>query len=163
GSEKGLQALAPMEDLPAGLPSDLLTERPDIRAAEQQLIAANANIGAARAAVFPRVALTSSIGTASNQFSGLFNRRSKGWRFPPQITLPIFDAGRNRAGLDSAKAEREIAVAQYEKTIQSAFREVADALAGQATFDEQLRALIAQANAEEIRFKLSDMRYRNGI
>jgi len=163
GSAAGLQALAPMQDLPAGLPSDLLTERPDIRAAEQQLIAANANIGAARAAFFPRVTLTSSIGTASNEFSGLFKSGSKAWSFAPQITLPIFDAGRNRAGLDSAKAEREIAVAQYEKAIQTAFREVADALAGQATYNEELRALIAQANAEEIRFKLSDMRYRNGI
>jgi len=163
GSAAGLQALAPMQDLPAGLPSDLLTERPDIRAAEQQLVAANANIGAARAAFFPRVTLTSSIGTASTEFSGLFKSGSKAWSFAPAITLPIFDAGRNRAGLDSANAEREIAVAQYEKAIQTAFREVADAMAGQATYDEQLRALIAQANAEEIRFKLSDMRYRNGI
>ncbi|MBO9516285.1 MAG: efflux transporter outer membrane subunit [Variovorax sp.] len=163
GSEKGLQALAPMPDLPAGLPSQLLTERPDIRAAEQQLISANANIGAARAAFFPRVTLTSSIGTASNEFSGLFQSGSKAWTFAPQITLPIFDAGRNLAGLDSAKAQREIALAQYEKAIQTAFREVADALAGRATYDEQLRALIAQANAEEVRFKLSDMRYRNGI
>jgi multidrug efflux system outer membrane protein len=163
GSAAGLQALTPMQDLPAGLPSDLLTERPDIRAAEQQLIAANANIGAARANFFPRVTLTSSIGTESSEFSGLFKSGSKAWSFAPAITLPIFDAGRNQAGLDSANVERDVAVAQYEKTIQTAFREVADALAGQATFDEQLRAQIAQTNAEEIRFKLSDMRYRNGI
>jgi multidrug efflux system outer membrane protein len=163
GSEKGLNALAPMRDLPAGLPSDLLAERPDIRAAEQQLIAANANIGAARAAFFPRIALTSSIGTASNEFSRLFDSGTRAWSFAPQITLPIFDMGRNQANLDAAKAQREIAVAQYEKAIQTAFREVADALAGRATYDEQLRALDAQANAEEIRFRLSDMRYRNGI
>jgi multidrug efflux system outer membrane protein len=160
---RGLDAIAPMPELPAGLPSDLLGERPDIRAAEQQLIAANANIGAARAAFFPRVTLTSSIGTASSEFSGLFEKGSKAWSFAPQITLPIFDAGRNQAGLDSARAGREIAVAQYEKSIQTAFREVADALAGRATLGEQLRALRAQSNAEEIRFRLSDLRYRNGI
>jgi multidrug efflux system outer membrane protein len=163
GSQEGLKALAPMPDLPAGLPSDLLGERPDIRAAEQQLIAANADIGAARANFFPRVTLTSSIGTASSEFSGLFKSGSKAWAFAPQITLPIFNAGANQATLDSARAGREIAVAQYEKSIQTAFREVADALAGRATFDDQLRALVAQSNAEEIRFKLSDMRYRNGI
>ena len=163
GSKEGLQALAPMPDLPAGLPSDLVGERPDIRAAEQQLIAANADIGAARAAFFPRVALTTSIGTASSQFSGLFDSGSKAWVFSPQITLPIFDAGRNQANLDSARAGREIAVAQYEKSIQTAFREVADALAGRATYDEELRALTAQAKAEQVRFDLSDLRYRNGV
>jgi outer membrane protein, multidrug efflux system len=163
GSTEGLQALAPMQDLPAGLPSDMLTERPDIRAAEQQLISANANIGAARANFFPRVALTSSIGTESTEFSGLFGSGSKAWTFAPQVTLPIFDAGRNRATLDSARTGRDIAVAQYEKAIQNAFREVADALAGRATFDDELRALIAQSQAEEIRFKLSDLRYRNGV
>jgi len=163
GSTEGLQALAPMQDLPAGLPSDLLTERPDIRAAEQQLISANANIGAARANFFPRVTLTSSIGTASSEFSGLFGSGSKAWTFVPQVTLPIFNAGQNQATLDSARASRAIAVAQYEKTIQNAFREVADALAGRATFDDELRALIAQSKAEEVRFKLSDLRYRNGV
>ncbi|WP_443083388.1 efflux transporter outer membrane subunit [Variovorax sp. PBL-E5] len=163
GDERGLEAAAPMADLPAGLPSDLLADRPDIRAAEQQLIAANANIGAARAAFFPRITLTSSIGTASTEFSGLFDKGTKAWSFAPQITLPIFDAGRNRAGLESARAGREIAVAQYEKTIQTAFREVADALAGRATFGEQVRALRAQSDAEAVRFKLADLRYRNGI
>lgn len=163
GSPEGLQALAPMQELPAGLPSELLTERPDIRAAEQQLIAANANIGAARAAFFPRVTLTTSIGTASTEFSGLFDSGSKAWAFAPQITLPIFDAGRNQANLDSARAGQKIAVAQYEKSIQSAFREVADALAGRATYDDELRALVAQSKAEEVRFQLSDMRYRGGV
>ncbi|MEJ1167094.1 efflux transporter outer membrane subunit [Variovorax sp. CCNWLW186] len=163
GGAMGLDGIKPMPEVPAGLPSDLLTERPDIRSAEQQLIAANANIGAARAAFFPRVSLTTSIGTASSEFSGLFDSGSKAWAFSPQITLPIFDAGRNIAGLDSAKAGREIAVAQYEKSIQTAFREVADALAGRATLGEQVRAQRAQADAEAVRFKLSDMRYRNGI
>ncbi|RZL93256.1 MAG: efflux transporter outer membrane subunit, partial [Variovorax sp.] len=160
---KGLASASPMPDVPAGLPSDLLIERPDIRAAEQQLIANNANIGAARAAFFPRVSLTTSIGTASTQFSNLFDSGTKAWSFAPQITLPIFDAGRNRANLDSARAGREIAVAQYEKSIQSAFREVADALAGRVTLGEQARALRATAEAESVRFRLSDLRYRNGI
>jgi multidrug efflux system outer membrane protein len=159
----GLDGIQPMPDVPAGLPSDMLIERPDIRAAEQQLIAANANIGAARANFFPRVSLTSSIGTASSQFSGLFDRGSKAWSFAPTVTLPIFDAGSNWATLQSSKAGREIAVAQYEKSIQTAFREVADALAGRATLGEEVRAQRAQATAEAVRFKLSDLRYRNGI
>ncbi|WP_076997980.1 efflux transporter outer membrane subunit [Variovorax sp. KK3] len=163
GGDRGLDAIAPMPELPAGLPSDLLGERPDIRAAEQQLIAANANIGAARAAFFPRISLTSSIGTASSEFSNLFDRGTKAWTFAPALTLPIFDAGRNQANLESARAGRDIAVAQYEKSIQTGFREVADALAGRATLGEQLRALRAQAEAESVRFRLSDLRYRNGI
>ncbi|SCX74545.1 efflux transporter outer membrane subunit [Variovorax sp. EL159] len=163
GGAKGLDGIKPMPDVPAGLPSDLLAERPDIRAAEQQLIAANANIGAARANFFPRVSLTSGIGTASTEFSGLFDRGSKAWSFAPTVTLTIFDAGSNFATLNSAKAGREIAVAQYEKSVQTAFREVADALAGRATLGEQVRAQRAQADAEAVRFKLSDLRYRNGI
>ncbi len=160
---RALDGVAPMADLPAGLPADLLTQRPDIRAAEQQLIAANANIGAARAAFFPRVTLTSMIGTASNDLSNLFDSGTKAWTFAPQLVLPIFNAGANIAQLDSAKAGREIALAQYEKTIQSAFREVADALAGRATFSEQLRALRAQTEAETARLKLANLRYRNGV
>jgi multidrug efflux system outer membrane protein len=158
-----LDGAAPMPDVPAGLPSDLLAERPDIRAAEQQLIGANANIGAARAAFFPRISLTSSIGTTSSEFSNLFHSGTKAWSFAPQLTLPIFEAGRNQANLDASRAAREIAVAQYEKSIQTAFREVADALAGRATLGEQLRAQRAQAEAEGVRFRLSDLRYRNGI
>ncbi|GAA4357766.1 AdeC/AdeK/OprM family multidrug efflux complex outer membrane factor [Variovorax defluvii] len=163
GGARGLDGVAAMPELPAGTPSDLLGERPDIRAAEQQLIAANANIGAARAAFFPRITLTSSIGTASSEFSKLFERGTKAWTFAPQLTLPIFDAGRNQAGLDAARAGRDIAVAQYEKAIQTGFREVADALAGRATLSEQRRALRAQTEAESVRLKLSDLRYRNGI
>jgi multidrug efflux system outer membrane protein len=151
-----------LPDLPAGLPSDLLAVRPDIRAAEQQLVAANANIGAARANYFPRITLTGSAGTASPQLSGLFKSGTFGWTFAPQAILPLFDFGRTRAGVESARAQRDIAVAQYEKSIQTAFREVADALAGQATYSEQLRAQQAVAAAETDRFNLSDLRYRNG-
>lgn len=150
-------------EVPAGLPSDLLTRRADIRQAEQQLIGANANIGAARAAFFPRISLTASVGTASSALSDLFKDGSWGFTLAPQALLPIFDAGRNQAGLASAKAGREIAVAQYEKAIQSAFREVADALAGRATLGEQLRAQQAQATAEAERFRLAELRYRNGV
>lgn len=158
----GLDAAALGPDLPAGLPSDLLVNRPDVRQAEEQLRAANANIGAARAAFFPRISLTGSAGVASDELAGLFNDGRLAWTFMPQIVLPIFDAGRNRAGLQVAEAERDIAVAQYERTVQIAFREVADALAGRATLGEQLRALQAQAEAEARRFELSDLRYRAG-
>ena len=163
GIERGLSTAALMADVPAGLPSDLLTERPDIRAAEQQLIAANANIGAARAAFFPRITLTGAIGTQSTEFSNLFSAGTKAWSFAPSITLPIFNAGLNRANLDISRANQQIAVAQYEKTIQTAFREVADALAGRSTYGEQVRALRAQTEAEATRFRLQDLRYRNGI
>ena len=152
-----------LRDVPAGLPSDLLTRRPDIRQAEQQLIAANANIGAARAAFFPRISLTASAGTASSSLSGLFESGSWGFTLAPQALLPIFDAGRNNANLGSAKAARDIAVAQYEKSIQTAFREVADALAGSATLGDQLTAQQVQATAEAERFRLAELRYRNGV
>jgi len=149
--------------VPAGLPSDLLTRRADIRQAEQQLIAANASIGAARAAFFPRISLTAGLGSASSELSGLFKGGSWGFTLAPQALLPIFDAGRNQAELASAQAGRDIAVAQYEKTIQMAFREVADALASRVTQGDELRALQAQATAEADRFRLSDLRYRNGV
>lgn len=156
--------LSTFTEVPPGLPSDLLLRRPDIRAAEQQLIAANANIGAARANFFPRITLTASAGRASTSLDGLVGSGgSAAWSFGPSITLPIFDMGRNQAGLDTAKAGREIAVAQYEKAIQTAFREAADALAGRATLGDQLAALEAQATAERDRFRLADLRYRNGI
>ena len=134
---KGLADMPVMIDVPAGLPSDLLTRRPDIRQAEQLLLASNANIGAARAAFFPRISLTASAGSASAHLGDLFQSGSFGWTLAPQLVLPIFDAGRNRAGLASAIVGRDIAVAQYEKSIQTAFREVADALAGRATLGEQ--------------------------
>ena len=148
--------------MPAGLPSDLLTRRPDIRQAEQQLIAANANIGAARAAFFPRITLTAAYGTASTGLTNLFENGFWGGTLAGQVLQPIFDAGRNEANLASSQAGRDIAVAQYEKTIQTAFREVADALAGRATLGAQLAAQQAQVDAETARFRLADLRYRNG-
>ena len=160
---KGLADMLVMADVPAGLPSDLLTRRPDVRQAERLLLASNANIGAARAAFFPRISLTASAGSASAHLGDLFKSGSFGWTLAPQLFLPIFDAGRNRAGLEAATVQRDIAVAQYERSIQAAFREVADALAGRATLGEQLRASQAQANVEGIRFRLSNLRYQGGI
>jgi outer membrane protein, multidrug efflux system len=159
----GAADMAPFPAVPEGLPSELLTRRADIRQAEQALVAANANIGAARAAFFPRIALTASVGTVSSELSGLFKDGSWGFSLAPQALLPIFDLGRNQANLDSARAARDIAVAQYEKAIQVAFREVADALAGRATLGEQLSAQEAQAQAESERLRLADLRYRNGV
>ncbi|MFZ5485647.1 MAG: efflux transporter outer membrane subunit [Pseudomonadota bacterium] len=158
-TQQGVQLV----DVPAGMPSDLLTRRPDIRQAEQQLIAANANIGAARAAFFPRISLTASAGNASNQLSDLFSGGTWVWTQANQTLLTIFDAGRNQAGLDSARAGREIAVAQYEKAIQTAFREVSDALAGRATLGDQVRALQQQVDAALASYRLSDQRYRSGV
>lgn len=149
-------------DVPAGLPSDLLTRRPDIRAAEQNLIAANANIGAARAAFFPNITLTSTLGSGSSQLSGLFKSGSWGMTLSPQLLLPIFDGGRNQANLDAAQAGRSIALAQYEKAIQSAFREVADALAGRDTLGQQLQATTALAQAEADRARLTQLRFDVG-
>lgn len=157
-----LAAQPALRELPAGLPSDLLTRRPDVRAAEQQLLAANANIGAARAAFFPRITLTANAGTASTELSGLFKSGSFALTGVAQLLQPIFDAGRNQANLDIAKVNRDIAVAQYEKAIQTAFREVSDSLAGRATLGEQLRAQSAQTSAAQATFKLADLRYRNG-
>lgn len=158
-----LAETTPMADIPAGLPSDLLARRPDIRAAEQQLIAANANIGAARAAFFPSISLTAQYGSVSNELSNLFKSGTWGFNIGPSINLPIFTGGRLTANLESTKAGREIAVAQYEKSIQTGFKEVSDALAGRTTLAEQARAQAAQAEAERKRFYLSDLRYRNGV
>lgn len=150
-------------DIPAGLPSDLLVRRPDIRAAEQRLKAANAGIGAARAAFFPRISLTAATGTASNALSGLFEAGSRTWSFAPQLVLPIFDAGRNSANLTLAQVRNNIAVADYERTIQVAFREVADALAARAALEEQIDAQRAVQDAQAERLKLAELRYQNGI
>jgi len=159
---RSLEAVT-LPELPAGAPSDLLTRRPDIRLAEQQLVAANANIGAARAAFFPRITLTAGIGTASSELSGLFQSGSFGLSLAPQLLLPIFDAGRNQANLNAATVGREIAVAQYQRSIQTAFREVADALAGRRTLGRQLESQRAVANAESVRLRLADLRYSNGV
>ena len=159
----GAADVAPFQAVPEGLPSELLTRRADIRQAEQAMVAANANIGAARAAFFPRISLTTSVGTVSNQLSGLFKDGSWGFSLAPQALLPIFDMGRNQANLDVAKVGRDTAIAQYEKAIQVAFREVADALAGRATLGEQLAAQELQARAEAERFRLAELRYKNGV
>jgi multidrug efflux system outer membrane protein len=148
--------------VPAGIPSEVLTRRPDVRQAELQLIAANANIGAARAAFFPRITLTASLGSVSGALSGLFKAGTGAWGFAPQLLQPIFDAGRNQANLAFSMAARDIAVAQYEKAIQTAFREVADALAGRATLQVQLRAQSALLQAEQGRLDLTELRFRNG-
>lgn len=159
----GAGEMAPFQPVPEGLPSELLTRRADIRQAEQAMVAANANIGAARAAFFPRISLTAGVGSISNELSGLFKDGSWGFSLAPQALLPIFDMGRNQANLDAARVGRDIAMAQYEKAIQVAFREVADALAGRATLGEQLKAQEAQALAESDRFRLAELRYRNGV
>ena len=145
------------------LPSQVLARRPDVRAAEQQLIAAHANIGVARAAFFPRITLTGSAGSASSQLSALFKSGSWGWSIAPQLLATVFDAGRNQSNLELARVNREIALAQYERAIQSAFREVADALAGRATFGAQLAAQQRLVEAETARTRLADLRYRNGV
>ena len=150
-------------DIPAGLPSDLLTRRPDIRAAEQRLLAANANIGAARAAFFPRISLTAAFGSVSGSMGSLFDSGSGAWSFSPQLVLPIFDGGRNRGNLTLAEVRKNLAVADYEKTIQTAFREVADALVGREALTEQVEAQEAFLKVTQQRVDLTNMRYTNGI
>lgn len=152
-----------VSDIPAGLPSDLLTNRPDIRSAEQSLLAANANIGAARAAFFPRISLTGSFGSASGTLGGLFDSGSGAWSFGPSLSLPIFDFGRNSANLDIAEVRKNKAVVTYEKAIQTAFREVADALVARGSLDDQVKAQEAFLQAELERKKLTDLRFKNGI
>lgn len=149
--------------LPVGMSSDVLLRRPDIRQSEYQLQAANANIGAARAAFFPRISLTGSFGSVSRELDGLFTGPNMAWSFMPQISLPIFDFGRNQSNLDLAHARKNIAVAQYEKSIQGAFREVADQLAARRTLADQLAAQERGYQAERERLRLVQMRYDNGI
>jgi len=150
-------------DLPAGVPSEVLTNRPDVLAAEHALIAANANIGAARAAFFPSISLTGQFGSASTQLSGLFKAGSAAWSFTPQIRLPIFTGGRNEASLDLSRIEKDINIAQYEKTLQTAFREVDDALAARQTLDEQLSAQRALLDDTSQSYQLADLRFKNGV
>ncbi|HEY0940349.1 MAG TPA: efflux transporter outer membrane subunit [Steroidobacter sp.] len=146
----------------AGLPSDLLVQRPDIIAAEHQLRAAHANIGAARAAFFPRVTLTGDLGVASAQFDGLFESGSRSWAFTPVISLPIFTGGRLRSNLDLAEVRRDVAVANYELTIQAAFRDVADALSAHHWLGEQLRIQRNALRALTERSRLAQLRYDSG-
>jgi multidrug efflux system outer membrane protein len=150
-------------ELPAGLPSEVLARRPDVLSAEHQLEAANADIGAARAAFFPSISLTGNSGFASTQLSGLFKHSSETWTFSPQISIPIFTGGANSANLDLAKIQKNVFIAQYEKAIQSAFREVDDALAARSTIDRQMTAQRALLDASADTYRLADMRFKAGV
>lgn len=161
--EGSLTAMLGIREIPPGLPSDLLRQRPDILAAEHTLIGANANIGAARAAFFPSISLTADIGRASNELSGLFDHGGRSWNFAPQITLPIFSGGRLQAQLEVSKADRDIALAQYEQAIQSAFRDVADALAQRSVVQGQVAAQRKRADAAQAAYGLVSARYENGV
>jgi multidrug efflux system outer membrane protein len=152
-----------LSQVPAGLPSDLLQRRPDILEAEHLLKAANANIGAARAAFFPRISLTANAGSLSPDLSGLFGGGSGTWLFQPQISLPIFNAGSLRASLDYSKIQKDIGVARYEKSIQTAFQEVADGLAARQTYQQQLQAQRDLVEANQDYYRLAERRYRIGI
>jgi multidrug efflux system outer membrane protein len=160
---EALGGIAAFQDVTPRLPSEVLTSRPDILQAENQLKAANANIGAARAAFFPRISLTAGIGTASSELSGLFKSGSGTWAFAPQVVLPIFDMGARSANLQVAKADRDITLAQYEKAIQVAFREVADTLSQRANLDEQLAAQEALVKALQGTHRLATARYQAGV
>jgi outer membrane protein, multidrug efflux system len=160
---RGLDEQGLLSDLPPGLPSDLLFRRPDIAAAEHNLIAANANIGAARAAFFPSISLTGSGGVAGSQFSHLFTGGGLTWSFEPQLNIPIFTAGQNQGNLDLAKVQKNIQVAQYEKTIQTAFREVSDALAARTTYIDQVKAQQQLVDAAADSVRLSTLRFRTGV
>jgi multidrug efflux system outer membrane protein len=158
-----LSSQAVTADIGAGLSSELLTHRPDIRAAEQRLRSTQANIAAARAAFFPRISLTAGLGLASTELGDLFQGNSATWNFAPQLVLPIFDAGRNKANLSLAEVRSDIAIASYEKTIQVAFREVADALSARATLSDEITAQEAVRAAQAARLELAQARYKNGI
>jgi multidrug efflux system outer membrane protein len=154
---------ATIASLPADVSSEVLLRRPDVLQAEHQLIAQNANIGAARAAFFPRISLTATLGTISTALSGLFGGGSFTYTGAPSIGLPLFDGGRNAGNLDYARASQKVAVATYEKTVQTAFREVADALAQRGTIDEQVSAQSQRAEAASVAARLADARYRAGV
>jgi len=149
-------------EIPAGLPSELVQRRPDILEAEHTLKAANANIGAARAAFFPTITLTASIGSTSSQLAKLFGSGTGVWSFAPQITVPIFTAGQNKADLDAAKVSTRIDVANYQKSIQTAFREVADALVANSSYAEEIKEQTALITAQQRRYDLANLRYRQG-
>lgn len=149
--------------LPRGVSSETLQQRPDVRAAEHLLQGANANIGALRAAFFPTISLTTTVGTASNELNGLFHSGSGIWTFVPQISVPIFNAGRNRANLEVGKKTQEILLAQYEKTVQTAFKEVADVLVQREGLQTQIEAQTSLTDAATEAFRLADARFKNGI
>jgi len=161
-----LSAAAPaaaLQPLPVPLPSSVLLQRPDVLAAEYQLRATNANIGAARAALFPTISLTAAVGTGSNELSGLFGSGNGTWSFVPLVRLPIFDGGRNRANIAVAEANQQIALAQYEKAVQTAFRETADALADRAHWAERLDAQASLVASTRKAFELSEARFKSGV
>ncbi len=151
-----------LADIPAGLPSGLVCRRPDILEAEHTLKAANANIGAARAACFPSISLTGSAGAGSSQLAKLFGSGTGVWSFSPQVSVPVFTGGRTRAEVDAAKISRRIEVANYEKAIQTAFREVADALVAGTSYANEIEAQAALIQAQQRRFELATTRYRQG-
>ncbi len=157
-----LQSVTQLAELPAGVPSEVLARRPDVLSAERSLQAQNANIGVARAAFFPSISLTASAGGASTDLSNLFKAGAGTWTFIPQLTLPIFAGGRNQANLDLARTNRDIAVAQYEKAIQSAFREVSDALAQRGTIDERVASQAALVEASNKSYQIHEQRYQKG-
>ncbi len=152
-----------LADLPADLPSKVLTRRPDVLAAEHGIKAANGDIGAARAAFFPTIGLTGSTGNESSALGHLFDAHTGAWSFTPSVSLPIFAGGYNVANLKSAKTSKEIAVAQYDKAVQSAFKDVADALAVRATIDTRLGATEKAASAADSNLKLEQARYTRGV
>jgi multidrug efflux system outer membrane protein len=152
-----------VSELPNGLSSAVLLKRPDVLQAEHQLIAQEANIGAARAALFPAISLTTTLGTLSSGLSGLFAQNTTNWTVSPSATLPIFDFGRRRSNIRYYQAGRQGALASYEHTLQTAFREVADALATRGTIDEQVAARTARSQSADAAARLSDARYRAGV
>ncbi len=158
-----LSKVAELKEISAGVPSDVLLRRPDILAAEHQLIAANANIVTARAAFFPHIALTAAAGITSSDLTNLFKPAAGTWNFAPQATLAIFDYGARRAAYNAATVDRDIAVAEYEKSIQSAFREVSDALSLRTSLNNQQQALQALVDTLQETYRLSEARYKGGI
>lgn len=158
-----LRDLALMADIPAGLPSDLLLRRPDVLQAEALLRAENARVTVARAAFFPRIALTATAGTASSSLGNLFSAGSGAWSFAPQLLLPLFDGGANQANLDAARLGKDIGIAQYQKSVQVAFREVADGLAARGTYAAELAARQAYSDTQQRRLALAELRYDNGV
>ena len=152
-----------LQDLSAGTPSELLIHRPDIQAAEHRLRARSADIGAARAAFFPRISLTGFLGSSSADLSDLFRSGQRAWSFTPQVTLPLFDGGRNRANLDLAVLRKDMAVAAYEQAIQTAFREVADALAATDTLRREEAARLALRDSSRESLRLAQVRYQAGV
>lgn len=160
--DQPLSKLLKLPELPAGLPSDLLQQRPDLKAAEHDLLAANANIGIAKAAFFPSISLTANAGSASAELDNLFKGGSGSWSFIPSINLPIFNMGRTQANLDVAEAQQQVALVTYQQKIQQAFREVSDSLADREGYAAQLQAQQDLANSNQQSFMLSEARFKQG-